>query len=118
MFPTDLSKRAHRIGLTLKLSRSGGNWGKNQFSSLVGTCCDWILTQPLSFDASYRYYPSVFILQAGQFVHINKGRLHAFRKMTTENLPQRDAHAKLRKEVVARDKLQPGLVCISIAHDW
>jgi hypothetical protein len=51
-------------------------------------------------------------------VHINKGRLHAFRKMTTENLPQRDAHAKLRKEVVAEDKLLPGLECISIAHDW
>jgi hypothetical protein len=102
----------------LKLSRSGGNWGKNQFSSLIGTCCDWILTQPLPCAALCRYYPSVFILQAGQFVHINKGRLHAFRKMTTEPLPQSDAHAKLRVEVVTKDKLQPGLVCISIAHDW
>jgi hypothetical protein len=118
MFPTDLSKSAHRIGSTLKLSRSGGNWGKNQFSSLIGACGDWILTQPLSFATLCRYYPSVFILKAGQFVHINKGRLHAFRKMTTENLPQWDSHAKLRKEVVAKDKLQPGLVCISIAHDW
>jgi hypothetical protein len=118
MFPTDLSKRAHRIGMTLKLSRSGGNWGKNQVSSSIGTYCDWTLTQPLSFAALCRYYPSVFILKAGQFVHINKGRLHAFRKMTTENLPQRDAHAKLRKEVVAEDKLLPGLECISIAHDW
>jgi hypothetical protein len=70
------------------------------------------------FSRPCRYHPSVFILKAGQFVHINKGRLHAFRKMTTERLPEKDAHAKLRKEVVAKDKLQPGLVCISVAHDW
>ena len=27
------------------------------------------------------YCPSVFVLKAEQYLHINKGRLHAFRKL-------------------------------------
>lgn len=65
------------------------------------------------------YYPSVFILKPGQFVHINKGRLHAFRKMSTSNLPPTDCHSKLRQKNI--EKLQLGTseqICISVAWDW
>ncbi|CAN0456286.1 unnamed protein product, partial [Ectocarpus sp. 12 AP-2014] len=46
------------------------------------------------------FCPSVFTLEPGEFVHINKGRLHAFRK--EDPLPHED----------------PGSVCVSVAWDW
>ncbi|CAM9442957.1 unnamed protein product, partial [Choristocarpus tenellus] len=42
----------------------------------------------------------MFTLEAGDFVHINKGRLHAFQKL--EPLDQSDQ----------------GSVCVSVAWDW
>ena len=65
------------------------------------------------------YYPSVFILKPGQFVHINKGRLHAFRKMSTSNLPPTDCHSKLRQKNIEKLKLGTSeQICISVAWDW
>ncbi len=58
--------------------------------------------------------PCVFILEPGQFVHLNKGRLHAFRKMTNSQLPTSDCHHNLRKKII---NFKP-TVCISIAWDW
>jgi hypothetical protein len=68
-----------------------------------------------------RYCPSVFILKPGEHLHINKGRLHAFRKMTFDELPENDCHAQLRKNMILELKAQnihrPPL-CISVAFDW
>ena len=71
------------------------------------------------------YCVSRFILKEGQCVHINKGRLHAFRKVSNRHLPPNDCHYKLREDlvrpgtqenVVGRDK--PEILCISVAWDW
>jgi hypothetical protein len=61
-----------------------------------------------------RYCPSVLVLGPGQLLHINKGRIHAFRKQTTDILPTSDCHAELRaKSLPSRDDL-----CVSVAWDW
>jgi hypothetical protein len=58
------------------------------------------------------------MLKPGQHVHINKGRLHAFRKMTEDKLPDNDCHAQLRQVLIK--ELGEGNVplCISVAFDW
>jgi len=65
------------------------------------------------------YYPSVLILKPGQFIHINKGRLHAFRKLSPTALTEGDCHAELRSNLIRTENL--GLeeqLCISVAWDW
>jgi hypothetical protein len=65
------------------------------------------------------YCPSVFILTAGQHVHINKGRLHAFRKLTPEKLPNEDCHCQLRDAMIKEKSLTNKVpTCVSIAWDW
>lgn len=64
------------------------------------------------------YCPSVFILKPGQFVHINKGRIHAFRKMTTASLPASDCHSHLRKALIEEENITGEVTCLSIAWDW
>jgi hypothetical protein len=68
---------------------------------------------------------SRFILRAGQCVHINKGRLHAFRKVTNEPLPADDCHAKLRANLMIPGTNEPVIgpgkpevLCVSVAWDW
>ena len=65
-----------------------------------------------------KYYPSVFILKPGQLVHINKGRLHAFRKLSPTALPASDCHAALRSELVEKAAIQKEQICVSVAWDW
>lgn len=66
-----------------------------------------------------RYYPSVFVLKPGQVVHINKGRLHAFRKLAPSVLDQTDCHFKLRNEVLqTKENSQQEDLCFSVAWDW
>ncbi len=63
----------------------------------------------------------MFILKPGQFVHINKGRLHAFRKLSPTLLPKYDCHAKMREELINeinKRQLPHHSICISIAWDW
>ena len=66
--------------------------------------------------------PSVFVLKPDQHVMINKGRLHAFRKMTFDELSNTDCHAAQRSELVAmlkeEKKIDRAPRCISIAYDW
>ena len=69
------------------------------------------------FLFSFRYCPSVFILKPGQMVHINKGRLHAFRKMSTSRLQNTDCHHDLRQQLQQSIGLSEQL-CFSIAWDW
>ena len=65
------------------------------------------------------YCPSVFVLSPGQMVHINKGRLHAFRKLSPFALPPSDCHAELRAAVLEQSE-NPSIeqTCISVAWDW
>jgi hypothetical protein len=69
----------------------------------------------------FSYEPSVFILGPGEHLHINKGRLHAFRKMTFQQLPESDCRCILRQQKIAELQAQ-GLteapICISVAYDW
>jgi len=65
------------------------------------------------------YCPSVFILEPGDLVHINKGRLHAFRKMSTSKLPDWDCHAKRRQNLVELKGIAgEEKMCVSVAWDW
>lgn len=64
------------------------------------------------------YCPSVFILKPGQFMHINKGRIHAFRKMSTTSLPTSDCHSLLRKALIQDECITTEVFCLSIAWDW
>ena len=69
------------------------------------------------------YHPSVFLLKEGQALHIRKGILHAFRKLSTDALPSDDCHADLRAQYVqtlCKDKqvVLQETECISFAWDW
>ena len=65
------------------------------------------------------YCPSVFILRPGQHVHINKGRIHAFRKVTLDSLREADCHFDLRAELLKSEDLKGASPnCISVAWDW
>jgi len=66
----------------------------------------------------YSYYPAVLILKPGQHIHINKGRLHAFRKLQVTPLPESDCHAEHRRRLVADEGLTSDPVCMSVAWDW
>lgn len=64
------------------------------------------------------YCPTVCIIKPGQLIHINKGRLHAFRKMSIATLPENDCHKKLREKTIKEHKLSTETLCMSIAWDW
>lgn len=64
------------------------------------------------------YCPTVCIVKPGQLIHINKGRLHAFRKMSIAALPEGDCHKKLREKTIEEYKLTKETLCVSIAWDW
>jgi len=65
------------------------------------------------------YCPSVCILKPGELIHINKGRLHAFRKLSSAKLPDWDCHAEQRKQLIEEEALDgKEQMCISIAWDW
>jgi len=64
------------------------------------------------------FCPSVFILKAGQILHINKGRLHAFRKLAPSTLCKTDCHFDLRKKILQTKQKLTEDICFSIAWDW
>jgi hypothetical protein len=65
----------------------------------------------------HSYYPCVFILKPRQHLHINKGRLHAFRKASRANLETHDCHEKATKELFEDTSIVDG-PCNSVAWDW
>jgi len=80
---------------------------------------DWPTAVSIEECKRMGYCPSVFILKPGQLVHINKGRLHAFRKLAPSPLPSTDCHAVQRQ--ILLDSKEDGKgedVCFSIAWDW
>ena len=66
----------------------------------------------------HSYCPSVFLLQSGQTLHIPKGCIHAFRKLSNSPLPPDDCHAALRKQYLEGKSANEEEICISIAWDW
>lgn len=78
----------------------------------------WPTNETIEEWKTMNYYPSVFILKPGQHVHINKGRLHAFRKFTCSTLPTNDCHRALRTEVIENYQLKKSPLCLSVAFDW
>lgn len=50
-------------------------------------------------------------------VHINKGRLHAFRKLSTSTLRNSDCHHDLRQQLL-QSVGAPEQLCLSVAWDW
>lgn len=101
-----------RAGLQSRQLKNGIAWGR---------CMGWNLsvqfTPPLSHRLG-RYCVSTFVLRPGQHVHINKGRLHAFRKVVFEQLPKNDAHAELRSALMKEIGEPTAPLCISVAFDW
>jgi hypothetical protein len=77
--------------------------------------CDSYPPLPLLFSCPIRYCPSVFILKPGELVHINKGRLHAFRKLSPHQLPTSDCHAELRAHTIANQCIEMEEICVSVA---
>jgi len=79
----------------------------------------WPDSEAIQKCKEMNYCPSVFILKPGQHVHINKGRLHAFRKMAPSTLPPSDCHSNLRAAII-KDNDLGGVeqICMSIAWDW
>jgi len=58
------------------------------------------------------------VLKPGQLLHINKGRLHAFRKMSCSQLEANDCHSVIRPKVMKNCKITKDVVCMSVAWDW
>jgi hypothetical protein len=87
------------------------------------SCSSFIHLQPnksaIEKCTEMNYCPSVFVLSPGQMIHINKGRLHAFRKLSPFALPSSDCHADLRAKILEKSE-NPSVeqMCISVAWDW
>lgn len=86
--------------------------------SSQGTQPGWPSNEAIRQCEEMKYYPSVFILKAGQLVHINKGRLHAFRKLAPSALPDTDCHSDLRNQVLQTKEKPTEDICFSVAWDW
>jgi hypothetical protein len=65
-----------------------------------------------------RYCAAALTLEAGDLLLIPKGSLHAFRKMTSQQLPDTDAHADLRKQLLSNPDFIYQILCVSKAWDW
>ena len=101
-----------------KRSKYDGLYGLPHGDGL-GAKPDWPTTDAIEECRRMNYCPSVFVLKPGQFVHINKGRLHAFRKLSPTALPPNDCHRQLRLDTIASDNLgSMERLCVSVAWDW
>jgi len=84
----------------------------------VETLLGWPNKEAIRQCEKLGFCPSVFILKAGQVLHVNKGRMHAFRKLAPSKLCKTDCHFDLRNDVL-KAKVQPTKdICFSIAWDW
>jgi hypothetical protein len=95
-------------------------WGKSvkSLDLVPNNHCSTILFSGYKLSMMHRYCPSVCTLKPGQMIHINKGRLHAFRKLSHRQLPGDDCHAMQRAHVVDKENIRKEELCISIAWDW
>ena len=58
----------------------------------------------------------MFVLKPRQHLHINKGRLHAFRKASRTQLEANDCHAGVTRQVLG--EVEKDVLCTSVAWDW
>ena len=66
-----------------------------------------------------KLHHSKFILRPGDHLHINKGRLHCFRKVRFDvALSPEDCFYELREQLKLELKLATAPLCISVAFDW
>ena len=66
-------------------------------------------------------YAKCYILLPGDYLHINAGRIHAFRKMGYNSLPITDPFDTLREEMISKHfnaKWKRELFCVSFAWDY
>lgn len=85
----------------------------------LGEKPSWPKTDMIEECKKMGYCPSVFTLEPGDLIHINKGRLHAFRKMSTSKLPEWDCHAEHRRNLIESKGIAgEEKLCVSIAWDW
>ena len=105
---------------------NGSKEKRGEYDGLYGLPHDqtdghgWPTKDTIAHWNRMNYCPSVFILKEGQHIHINKGRLHAFRKLTPETLPTTDCHFELRDALIKENGLSRKAPpkCVSIAWDW
>ena len=89
--------------------------------SFFSSCLQCQMTKCLLTFSFFRYKPSVFVLKPGQTLHIGKGCLHAFRKLSSDPLDENDCHYELRNAYIASHSSPNDInseVCISFAWDW
>jgi len=108
----------HKLHATTLLPNQGEYDALYTFPHGIGKKPDWPTNDTIKAWQKMGYAPSVFILEPGQHVHINKGRLHAFRKTTAEELPPEDCHFELRRALLSRRKTKSVPLCVSVAWDW
>ena len=64
-------------------------------------------------STKHQLRPTHVILGPGDYIHINKGRLHAFRKVTS------DANHALQQKQNAGIGMSTSIdICVSVAWDW
>jgi len=64
------------------------------------------------------YYPCVFVLKPRQHLHINKGRIHAFRKASHIPREAHDCHAGVTSRIFEEDMIEQDVLCTSVAWNW
>jgi len=64
------------------------------------------------------YDPCVFVLKPGQFLHVNKGRMYAFRSASSASLDANDCHKDLRNELIENKMITNDSICKILAWDW
>eukprot|EP00986_Skeletonema_menzelii_P008878 scaffold3880_cov145-Skeletonema_menzelii.AAC.2 len=104
-------KAANILGISL-YKRPNVCEGKNQFH--------WPTKKDIEMLQKLGYSPTLLVLGPGEHIHINKLRLHIFRKVCPhEELSETDCFFELRKELTGSiDRDNWDARCVSIAWDW
>jgi len=87
-------------------------------ADLLGEKPSWPTEAQIYTCREMGYCPTVCMVKPGQLIHINKGRLHAFRKMSLATLRDGDCHKTLREKTIKEHNLTNEPLCVSIAWDW
>ena len=79
---------------------------------------NWPTKEMVKGLETHSIVPTILILAPGELLHIGKGCLHCFRKLTLDVLPDTDVHESLRKTLVKGLSNTRLDFCVSIAWDW
>lgn len=79
----------------------------------------WPTSEQIARCKEKQYAPIVLILCPGQLLHIGKGRLHAFRKLSSDRLPPGDCHEEARSKITGSvPAMQVSLAWDLMVSDW